>query len=61
MPEIIITKRRQDGSQAKVVIVCHKPIIRDGSDKEVAEMLLEAEMDGNSSGRVRVHFNNLLG
>lgn len=57
MPQIVVLKRLEDASQARIVIDC-KVIETFNCDKEKqSEMLLEAEMNGNSSGKVRVHFN----
>lgn len=58
MPHIAISKRRPDGSQARVELeVSDVKVLLDTTEQEKAEMLLEAEMNGNSSGKVRVHFN----
>ena len=58
MPEIVITQRDKQGTQAKVVISCTVTSVEHLTDKQFAEMLLDAEMNGNSSGKVRVHFDN---
>lgn len=55
MPHIAISKRREDGSQARVELEVSEVKAFDCSEQEKAEMLLEAEMNGNSSGKVRVH------
>lgn len=57
MPLIVVLKRLENSDLARIVIDC-KIVETWNCDKEKqAEMLLEAEMNGNSSGKVRVHFN----
>ena len=56
--QIQISKRRPDGSVAKVTLACYSVFMNGCDKKEAAEMLLEAEMNGNSSGKIRVHFSN---
>lgn len=58
MPEIIITSRQKDGTQAKVEISCTVTSIEHCTEEKFAEILLETEMNGNSSGKIRAHFNN---
>ena len=58
MPHIAISKRREDGSQARIELeVSEVEMLLHTTEQEKAEMLLEAEMKGNSSGEIRVHFN----
>ncbi len=59
MPDntLTITKRRPDGTQIKIgyMLIPFGKLKWNATDKEKAKMLLEAEMNGNSSGKVRVH------
>ena len=57
MPQIIITKRDKKGVQAKIEIDGTVKAVEHLTDEQFAEMILEAEMYGNSRGEVRVHFN----
>ena len=57
MPELVITKRRKDGTQAKIAYRLIPHGEWSATEEEKGEMLVEAEMNGNSSGEVRVHFN----
>lgn len=56
---IEVSKRRADGSLAKVTL---KATIKEATTlnlEETAELLLLAEMHGNSKGDVRVHISGL--
>ena len=59
MAKIVITKKRPDGSEARLVYVCQQSEwdLNCLNENEKFEMLLEAEMRGNSSSTVRIHFD----
>jgi len=57
MPQIVVLKKLKNGDMARIVIDCKVIETQNCKEEEQAGMLLEAEMNGNSSGKVRVHFN----
>jgi len=63
MGHLAIIKRREDGSVACLEYEC-TPVeslegFRISSDEEKWDMLLHAEQYGNSTGKVRVHFDGM--
>lgn len=57
MAQLILSKRRADGTLAKVAYRV-SPYKVECTREEEQEMLLEAEMNGNSSCKVRIWFQN---
>ena len=57
--ELIITQRRSDATVAKIIykMIPTKPKEWSANDGEESLLLMEAEMNGNSSGKVRVNFS----
>ena len=59
--KLTIMRRRKDGSQSKLVFTANQ--IREEcsvrTDEEAYELLLDAEMEANASGELRVHLEDI--